>query len=427
MASTADLVTDSVPDLTKKDEKTFWRMNFGEKASYIREVVTVEPLVTAYIIVVFLCQPALLNLELEKACRVNLNYNDTVCEAILSGNHENFSAQNDETQVVVNNVRSWNKPIETIVPLILVLFLGSYSDRHKWRKPLLLLPIIGEFFSIVGIILCVVFMDSWPLEVLAVVRTVIPSFTGGQSMMVMAVFAYIADVSTLEMRTLRMGVVQITINIFSPIVLLISGQLFIQIGYYGVLLVGAAFYVFALVYGIFAIKEPKQPVKDRKKGLLADVFDPKHAIDTFNLMLKKNPDNNRIYIFLVLVTIFVYSGVNDGEGNCFFLYLQRQLHWTVVEFAYMVTISTVVHLVGIVISLVTGVTAVTIRSMATKIVSQNDLGKAQSLFSICEAIAPVVFTPLYGTVIYNNTLNVFPGTFLFVGIVLYLICCVIVA
>ncbi|KAJ8980669.1 hypothetical protein NQ317_013281 [Molorchus minor] len=458
MASATELVTDSVADLTeKKDEKTFWQLTFKEKASYVREIITVEPLVTAYIMASVLCRPALVNLEYEKACRVNLNYNDTVCDAILQSNYENYTNENDEVQFVVSNMHSWQQPVESIVPLILVLFLGSYSDRHKWRKPLLLFPIIGEFFAVVGCILCVVFMKSWPIEAQGIAQTVVPSLTGGQTMMVMAVFAYIADVSTVDMRTLRIGVIQITLNVCTPVVQLISGVAFQEIGYYGVLLIAAVFYTFALLYGIFYIREPKQPIKSTEKGILCDIFDPRHAIDTFNLVLKKNPANNRTYIFIVLLTIFIYSGVNSGESNCFYLYVQRELKWTVVEFSYFITVNIVIHLVGtivgiplltkvfkfsdpmilmvtladkivcnlflgfaktdtvmyagIIVSLLTGITAVAIRSLATKIVSENDLGKAQSLSSIVEGIAPAVATPIYGSVIYNNTIKVFPAAF----------------
>lgn len=77
-------------------------------------------------------------------------------------------------------------------------------------------------------------------------------------------------------------------------------------------------------------------------------------------------------------------------------------------------------------SFITGITAVGIRSLATKIVSENDLGKAQSLFGICEAIAPAVAIPFYNKGIYNNTIAILSSTFFFVGILLYLSICLII-
>lgn len=57
---------------------------------------------------------------------------------------------------------------------------------------------------------------------------------------------------------------------------------------------------------------------------------------------------------------------------------------------------------------------VPIRSIATKLVSPDDAGKIQSLFGICEAIAPSVYGPLYSTV-YRASVEVMPGAFYLVG------------
>ncbi|XP_023012212.1 lysosomal proton-coupled steroid conjugate and bile acid symporter SLC46A3 [Leptinotarsa decemlineata] len=469
MASTAELVTESVADLTKKDEKRFGQMDFTEKMSYVQEVITVEPLIGAYVMAATLCGPTLYNLEFEKACRVNLEMNDTVCEAILSGQHENFTNQNNQVLIAVSNMHSWQLPVQSFMPLILVLFLGSYSDRHQIRKPFLLIPIFGELFAVVGCILCVVFMRSWSLEVLGVFQVVVPSFFGGQPMIVMAVFAYIADVSTLQMRTLRVGIVQIVLNTILPITQLFSAHYFELVGYYGVLLTAGGLYILGLVYGLFWIKESRIPVKS-SRGLLSDVFDPKHAIDTFNLMLKKSPGNNRVYISLILLTLFVYSAVVVGEGGMFFSYTQGRFGWTIVEYSHFIFVNTLIHLFGTalavplftkvlnfsdmtillitiidkivsnfvflfantstllyaaaVVSIVTGVTPIGIRSLATKVVSESDLGKAQSLFGICEALAPAISTPIYNKVIYNNTLETYPSAFFILGILLFASCSV---
>ena len=311
MASTADLVTESVADLRHKNQKTF-----KQRLLYVKEVITVEPLIAAYVMAAIICAPALYNLEFEKGCRADLGLNDSVCDAILSGESQNYTEENDKIQILIGNMHSWQLPLQSVMPLILVLFLGSYSDRHKLRKPFLLIPIFGEFFAVAGCILCVVFMKEWPLAVQGIAQTVVPSFFGGQTMVVMAVFAYIADVSTLEMRTLRVGVVQIVLNICTPVGQSVSGILFDKIGYYGVLSIAAGCYLFAVVYGIFCIKEPKKPDVVLKKSFLVDAFDPKHAIDTFNLLFKTGGGNNRLFLVAVLLILFVYSTVVTGWYSC---------------------------------------------------------------------------------------------------------------
>lgn len=57
---------------TKK--KTWKEMNFMEKCGHIRKSVTVEPMLACYIMPSVLANLATQNLNLEKACRVNLDY-----------------------------------------------------------------------------------------------------------------------------------------------------------------------------------------------------------------------------------------------------------------------------------------------------------------------------------------------------------------
>ncbi|XP_056639027.1 uncharacterized protein LOC130446672 isoform X1 [Diorhabda sublineata] len=349
MASTVDLVTDSVPDISGKDEKSFGQLNLKEKFTYIREVITVEPLIGAYTMASILCTPTIYKLESEKSCRSNLQMNNTVCDAILYGQYENYTDQIDDIQILISNMQSWQQPMQSIMPLILVLFLGSFSDRHKLRKPFLIIPLFGELFAVAGCIASVIFMTSWPLEVFGVFQLVIPSFFGGLPMITMAVFAYIADVSTLEMRTLRIGIVQIVLNIIVPLTHLFSAHMFELTGYYGVFLTAGALYIFGIIYGIYWIKEPKSPVLDTETGLLRDIFDPKHAIDTVCLVIKKSPGNNRLYIAFVLVIVFLYTSVVDGEGGIFYYYAQNVFGWDIVEYNYFMLINVLVHLAGIAI------------------------------------------------------------------------------
>lgn len=219
-------------------KKPFKEMSTREKLRYVRELITVEPLLACYICAAIIIIPSLQDLELEKACRVNRGFGDEICVPILQGEHENLTEENTLVQTTVVDMHSWQNPLQQVMPLILILFLGSYSDRHKIRKPFLILPLLGELFSVVSCVLCVVFMNSWPLEVLGVSQGVIPSFFGGYTMMNMAAFSYIADVSSVEMRTLRIGVVQLVLNVIAPIVQPLSGVLYAALGYIGVLIVG---------------------------------------------------------------------------------------------------------------------------------------------------------------------------------------------
>lgn len=312
MESTNNLVTRSVNDVSAK--KPFKSMTFREKLTYIKSVITVEPLIAFYFIPSLICYPALYTLELEKACRVNGGFNDSICDDVIAGTASDvYEDENNHVQQIIANLHSWQNPMQNFVPIILILFLASYSDRHKIRKPFLLIPIVGEFFAIIGCVLCVVFMKQLPIEVQGFSQTVIPSFLGGSTTLLMAVFAYISDVSSVEMRTLRIGIIQIILTICSLLSAL-GGYLFTQIGYYGVLAIGVAMYFIAFCYGLIFIKEDiKRPKYNGAKSFFKDVFDPLHAIETLKLLVRRDNTVQYKQLYLVIVVFFISALVVYGK------------------------------------------------------------------------------------------------------------------
>lgn len=73
-------------------EKSFWnRMTFKEKCHYLWHNITVEPLLFCFIMPSMLTNLGTQNLNLEKACRVNLDFNSTVCDALSLRQTTNFT------------------------------------------------------------------------------------------------------------------------------------------------------------------------------------------------------------------------------------------------------------------------------------------------------------------------------------------------
>lgn len=61
----------------------FWKaMTFTEKVRYVWSHITLEPMVACFVMPSMLLLLGVQNLNLEKACRVNLGYNQTVCDAL---------------------------------------------------------------------------------------------------------------------------------------------------------------------------------------------------------------------------------------------------------------------------------------------------------------------------------------------------------
>lgn len=304
-------------DNEEKEKKTFKTMNMRERLFYIKEVITIEPLICCVVMAKVVCGPAKSNLHFEKACKVNAGFNDTVCDAIVSGTYreKDFTEENNVVQSYLTFLQSWEVPISSVVPVLLVIVVGSYSDRHKVRKPFLLMPIFGDTIAIVGTILNVIYMRQWPLEAQAVADRIIPSLFGSEKLIIMISYAYIADISSVEMRTIRMAVIPILLNIIIPVVQALSGILFREVGYMPVLLLSLFLFVISFLYGIFMIKEPKQPEK-KNDNSLKDIFNKKNATETFKLLVKYK-GSQRINFICVLFLTFIHTTVNGGRSIYF--------------------------------------------------------------------------------------------------------------
>lgn len=324
-------------------------MGLGDKAKYLFQNITVEPMLACYIIPSVLASLATQNLNLEKACRVNLRYSDDVCAALEARQTANYTYEEMQVQQLVAGMSIWKTLLQSSVPAVLIMFLGSWSDRRRRRKPCMLMPIVGEFLTSIGLILCTYFFYELPMEVAGVTEALFPAITGGWMTMFMAIFSYVGDITTTETRTLRIGVVNVFCSVGIPIGTALSGVLYKEIGFYGVFSLAASIYIFSFFYGLLRIEEPRRPSvqyvfppdpaqKDRwiitekpkvQEGggggkpvekrvskvfhFLKDFFDLQHIKETFDVAFKEGSNNRRKRVILLMIVVMVVIGPLHGE------------------------------------------------------------------------------------------------------------------
>ncbi|GLV39720.1 uncharacterized protein CBL_08214 [Carabus blaptoides fortunei] len=466
MASTANLTADSTLELRENDKpvetvQSFKDLSLLQKVLFVKNILTVEPFLCCYVMPTLIAVLAVANLKHQMACRVNLQFGDTICSDLLSPNNTEYEKQ---VEVMALSMLPWTTPLSSSIPAVMVLFLGSYSDRHRKRKPFLLMPLLGELMSTTGFILCALNLSTWRMEISGVAENLFPALTGGLTVMMMSVYSYIADVTTVENRTFRFGLVHILAASISSIGFAVSGILFQSIGFYGVFTISLIVHVTGLLYCVFYIKEPRTAPADLpKKNVCFDIFDPRHVIDTIVVVFKKRSGSERTRIILLMLTFVVILGPNYGEASLVFHYTRAKFQWGPVQYSLYQTYDLVIHLIGTTvaisvfsqwlqlddlllatiaccskvaaafvyafaptttvfyfapfISIVSGSGSIAMRSIATKLVAQNELGKIQSLFGICEGLAPSLYANLY-TKVYEVTINVLPGAFFLVGALL---------
>lgn len=67
-----------------------------------------------------------------------------------------------------------------------------------------------------------------------------------------------------------------------------------------------------------------------------------------------------------------------------------------------------------IVELLNGTSFIAMRSIATKLVESDELGKVNSLFGVAEALMPLVYAPMYAS-LYQATIETLPGAFFLVG------------
>jgi len=92
------------------------------------------------------------NLYLDKVCRVDLNLTESICSDL--NNHE---AEGNKVQAQVTKLELY-KTLITAFPCILVsTLLATWSDRTGRRKPLIILPMLGDLVALLIYLLNVYF------------------------------------------------------------------------------------------------------------------------------------------------------------------------------------------------------------------------------------------------------------------------------
>ncbi|XP_035458912.2 proton-coupled folate transporter-like [Spodoptera frugiperda] len=448
-----------------KDEPKAKRTGVKEKLMQIRSNITVEPIIACYIMSNVFSGLAVQNLNLEKACRVNLGYSDEVCSALNRRQTENYTLEESEVQKLTASVQAWKNIVQTAFPCILVLFVGSWSDKTGKRKACILLPIVGEVLCCTSFILNTYFFYELPLEITAL-SDLFPSLTGGWITVCVGVFSYIGDVTTKEMRTFRVGVANLCMSLGIPIGMSLSGILLQQIGYYGIFLISNCLYLTSLIYGYIRLKDPiissdrqrEQPVGC--KAWVCSFFDARHVRETLTVAFRTGPRRRRLRVSLLIVVVCVIFGPLHGEMNVLYLFMRYRFNWDEVQFSMFCTYSIITNLVGTLFSIsifsdfmklddtvvgiisctskilasfifafatttteiyiaplveiFNGTSFIAMRSIASKLVNSEELGKVNSLFGLAEAMMPLVYGPLYSRV-YMATLTVLPGAVFLLG------------
>ncbi|GBP81218.1 hypothetical protein EVAR_58056_1 [Eumeta japonica] len=414
--------------LTLKSEReiNLDKLSLWQKMLNMKKNITVEPALAMFVVPSVLAMLATQNLNLEKACGVNLKYGNEVCTALRLRKRVNYTAEELQVQNLIATVQAWKNVLHAAIPTILMLFFGAWSDKTGKRKICMLAPIFGE------IITCLLnIMNTWlfyqvSVEWTVFMEVIFTSLTGGWYIMTLGTYSYLGDITSKDTRTFRFGILSLCMTIGFPIGMGLSGILLKHLGYYGVFTISLSLQIINFCYVLFWVEdhtwlENKNEVPQKGcMAFLGEFFDFQSLKKTIQVAFKKGPKNRRLKICLVLCAVCLTFG--PIKGTIFAIsFLSRRVK---VDDAALGMVSAVSKICGALmtafasdtyqiyavpmIEILSGSSIIAMRSIASKLVTYQELGKINSLFGLVETMTPLIFAPLYSRV-YIRTLRALPG------------------
>lgn len=281
-------------------------------------------------------------LEIDRVCRVNLNFSREDCQRMDDGNHTDVQVDVQRFQ----NVFNYNQNLlDSLLPLAVVLFMGSLSDQYGRKPPML--AVLAGFVACSLIYLLTAINTSWPVEVLYVATFAVDA-TGSWVVFNMAVYSYVADITTPENRTKRLGVLDAIWYLGGPLGRLMGGWLFPVAGYGVVFAVSAAIWVVCFFYVLLLVRESvpsaqesaPQEVRDARCGAF------RHVVSLLRTAFQRRPGRGRQLLLGVLaIKLLVFF----TQGHQMYLWARRVLRWGVPEFSTWTSVESLAHQAGMVL------------------------------------------------------------------------------
>ncbi|CAG5103757.1 Similar to slc46a1: Proton-coupled folate transporter (Danio rerio) [Cotesia congregata] len=413
--------------------------------------ISVEPTMWLYIMAYMMTSVVEQALFVDKSCRVNHGFSEEVCRDI-----KNNDTINKIVQVTVSDFHQWNNIAGHVVPIILSLFYGNWSDRRGRKLPL----IIGLLGKIIysGMIVVNTLKPNWDLFMIIYTASIPMGMLGGDLAIFGSCFAYISDVSSAKQRTLRVTILEIAYLSTMPTGIALGSYLFTEVfnrSYTIMFAINTTLLIISVIYSLIVLKWQTNPRQTPLLGVnvLKDFFDKEHVISTVKTLTKPRSKNRRLHLWMLFIAMTFYTFQRD-EKPMSYLYTQRIFQWDVSTFSkfrtfqssffvaamliggpilskllglrdtIIVMIGALSHAAGRVffasattpeifyagaaVAAIGPVVAPVLRSMTSKVVPINERGKVFAMLSVCDNAVPFFSGVLYSQ-LYNETYNTVPS------------------
>ncbi|XP_035209187.1 proton-coupled folate transporter-like isoform X4 [Stegodyphus dumicola] len=326
----------------------------------------IEPVMFLFMFSFILNSTCLTNMIMEKGCLYYLNYSKEICS-----NLSYYKDQRDSVEILANN---YNLYLDMLAPIgaTVVIFLAPWSDKYG-RKPPLILALFGFFVNDVGIILCTIYFYS-ALEYI-ILSSLATQLTGGFIAVMTVIYSHSSEVSSAASRSQKYTYLQIAFGIAVTLGALAGGQLYRYYGYTVVYSTMASGHLMAILWVIIFV--PETAGLDSNVSFwhkMRDLCSSQNFTSGFKSTLKHRDNNGRTRLWFLLLSSCTVA--ITYEGNIF--------------------------------GFLNGLANLAVRSLISKLVDKEELGRVFSFLATCEAIVPLMASGIIAKV-FNATIRTFPG------------------
>lgn len=299
------------------------------KLKYLYKETTVEPCLFIYMVCISLSSFTVQNMHLEKSCRVNLKFGEEICDRIRDRNTTGLEQEMNQVQSLVAKVMAWKFPLQTGIPAVMVLFVGAWSDKNKRRKILILVPMIGEIITNIGLLFATYYFEELSLAATALIEALPPACTGSYIIIFIGMYSFMADRTSIENRTVRFGVVSIFVSLGTPTGTALSGVALRAMGYYGMFTLLLCLHSLSFLYALLKLQDVTHvnehapcDVSETACGVVMRTICTVFGLlrNTFAVVFRKRECNGRAQILLIIVLYLLMVGPLFGKYPFFFLY-----------------------------------------------------------------------------------------------------------
>ncbi|XP_003704933.2 putative peptidoglycan muropeptide transporter SLC46 isoform X1 [Megachile rotundata] len=403
----------------------------------------------------------LTDLLVYRTCSITLDINKTECLLL----HENSSCAealklDTQVQPKASLILMTKSFIESIIPALLSLFLGPWSDLYG-RKPIMLSGYVG--ISVAYLILSV--MTIYEISPWFLLAAYIPyACLGGFCIILLGTICYISDISDEQERGWQLAWMEALISVGILCGILIGPVIFRTYGYVAVFGSATVCCILAGLHIYFLVPET---MYNNNSITFRSMFDICLVKKLVNTCIQKRDGFNRYIVWCCISSIILMAIVLQGEMTIEYLFASARLGWNVNEYSIFLATTIMLKILGLlfgvkilvtyggfseevaailsffsclsssivkgltlkswhmylsaIVAMLSGVASPMIRAILSKSVPSEDTGKVFSMTVSIETLTPFLASSLYNIIYSYFMPPLYPAPVWFMSVVIYII------